>query len=155
MTEESKPIQPESSRLPKLKVQVWVYRISALIGLEVLLLRLRADRGGYWQPVTGGVEVGEGLEVAALREAQEETGLEFENGIESLKYEFKFYSPRQERECEEHVFALRTKSVGSVVRLDPREHVDSCWVAAADAAAQLKHLSNREGLLRLIAARSK
>jgi 8-oxo-dGTP pyrophosphatase MutT (NUDIX family)/GNAT superfamily N-acetyltransferase len=47
---------------------------------DILLLSsldpLRPDRGPYWFAVGGGVEKGESLEEAALREVHEETGLE-------------------------------------------------------------------------------
>lgn len=42
---------------------------------RVLLLRRTEAKGGFWQPVTGRVEVGERPDRAALRELQEETGL--------------------------------------------------------------------------------
>jgi lipoyl(octanoyl) transferase len=42
-------------------------------GAKVLLLRRTAERGGFWQPVTGRVEAGETPTRAASREAREET----------------------------------------------------------------------------------
>ena len=40
-----------------------------------LLLRRCADHGGFWHPVSGGVEAGETPEQAVRREVLEETGL--------------------------------------------------------------------------------
>jgi 8-oxo-dGTP pyrophosphatase MutT (NUDIX family) len=42
---------------------------------EYLLLRRVPGRGGFWQGITGGVEEGEDLAGAALRELAEEAGL--------------------------------------------------------------------------------
>ena len=159
------PLRASSSRDPseklcysignemKLKVQVWIYREDRQGSLEVLLLRLKPERGGYWQPVTGGVDPGEELSEAALREAQEETGLRFSRKPESLDFQFKFYSPRHESQCEEHVFALQAATSSGAVRLDPHEHVDSRWLNALVARTELKHVSNLEGLDHLLAAR--
>jgi dATP pyrophosphohydrolase len=131
----------------KLKVQVWIYRKTGDGPVEVLLLKLNPERGSYWQPVTGGVEPGEKVEDAALREAREETGLDFKAKPQALDYVFRFYSPRQERECEEHVFALQARA--GKVTLDPHEHVESRWVLASEAEKELRHPSNAEGLRRL------
>lgn len=47
---------------------------------RVLVVRRAADRPapGYWTPVTGGVEPGESLEEACVREVAEEVGLRVE-----------------------------------------------------------------------------
>ena len=47
------------------KVQVWIYRKASGTPsqgpVEVLILKLTPERGGFWQPVTGGVEEGEDI----------------------------------------------------------------------------------------------
>jgi dATP pyrophosphohydrolase len=140
----------------KLKVQVWIYRENPRGTLEVLLLRLKPARGGYWQPVTGGVERDEDLKTAALREAREETGLAFVKKPEPLDFKFRYYSDRHESDCEEHVFALQAPagSASDELKLDPHEHVESQWLRAKAASCELKHPSNRDGLERLIAKHS-
>ena len=46
---------------------------------KVLLLRTNKKRGQIWQNVTGTVEKKESMMTGALREAQEETGLDFDD----------------------------------------------------------------------------
>ncbi|MBW2982846.1 NUDIX pyrophosphatase [Candidatus Woesearchaeota archaeon] len=44
-------------------------------GIEFLLLKRTPKKGGFWQPVSGGLEEGETLRQALLRELVEECGL--------------------------------------------------------------------------------
>ena len=58
-------------------VECWVFRVSPSAGVEILLIRRATHRifPGLWQCVTGGIEPGERVPEAALREVREETGL--------------------------------------------------------------------------------
>ena len=56
---------------------------------RVLTLERPPEKGGFWQIVTGRIEPGESPAEAALREAREETGLQFER-VQSLDYEHSF-----------------------------------------------------------------
>ena len=127
------------------KVQVWIHRANpfALDGEAlVLLLRLREERGGYWQPVTGGVDPGETLEIAAMREAGEETGLVFRGAPRDLHVSFTYENARGR--FEEHGFGL--EAVTDLVTLDPREHVEYQWVGLSEASSLVHHASNRDVL---------
>lgn len=131
----------------KQKVQVWIFSPSQG-GSEprFLILRTLPARGGFWQPVTGGVEPGEELAAAALREAQEETGLSFQTVPVPLGQPFEY--ERKEVLFEEHGFSvsLGQKEGGSLpaIRLDGREHDAWEWVSYRDARARLKFDSNRQ-----------
>ncbi len=126
----------------KYKVQVWIY-CHQLRSTQFLLLKTRPDRGGFWQPITGSVEEGESLEQAALREAQEETGIAISGGIYSIGRPFEFESRGQK--IREYSFALDVSEQGSFlvsVKVDPSEHVDFKWVSAQDASSLLGYPSN-------------
>jgi 8-oxo-dGTP pyrophosphatase MutT (NUDIX family) len=58
-------------------IECWVFRVTDGGALEILLIRRAAHRifPGLWQCVTGGVETGELVPAAAMREVHEETGL--------------------------------------------------------------------------------
>jgi dATP pyrophosphohydrolase len=58
-------------------VECLVFRVPEPGRIEHLLIRRADDRifPGIWQPVTGGIERGERVPLAALREVEEETGL--------------------------------------------------------------------------------
>lgn len=57
-------------------VECWPFRVSTTGDLEILLIRRAPDRifPGLWQCVTGGIDPGERVALAALRELEEETG---------------------------------------------------------------------------------
>jgi len=59
-------------------------------GAEVLILHRSPAQGGYWHVVAGGVEPGETVAAAAVRELREETGLAAEAvaGVEVVEYAY-------------------------------------------------------------------
>ena len=120
----------------KAKVQVWIRRRSPSGGAwQVLLLLTRPDRGGFWQPVTGAVEAGESLTQAALREATEETGIQFIEQPRMLGIEFAFRD-RWGNDAQETAFELEAPP-DSNIKTDPSEHVESIWLTLEEAAPRL------------------
>lgn len=132
------------------KVQVWIYSEKAgEKGRDprFLLLLMRPDRGGFWQPVTGGVEKNEALVDAALREAGEETGFEFTMAARPIGRSFEF--ERRERRVRETGFVLSVEGEPTP-KLDVREHVGFAWVDLASAFRLLAFRSNQEMLEALV-----
>jgi 8-oxo-dGTP pyrophosphatase MutT (NUDIX family) len=103
--------------------------------LEVLLLRRGPHRifPGLWQCVTGGVEPGERVPAAAMREVEEETGL----GPDDVEAWFDldqvapFYDEGADGVVVSAIFAARVRH-GAQPRLSA-EHDALRWVAAAEA----------------------
>ena len=128
----------------RLKVQVWIcLKDAKKNSWRVLLLQTKPERGGFWQPVTGGVNDGEALPAAALREASEESGIRFASAPESLDYEFSFQYG--DVKFIEHAFMLKIEGEQlepPVIRLDPNEHFDSRWVRPVEAFEMLEYKSN-------------
>jgi 8-oxo-dGTP pyrophosphatase MutT (NUDIX family) len=126
-------------------VECWVFRVvppaspgdvrSDAERLEILLVRRAGHRifPGLWQCVTGGVEPGERIPAAAMREVQEETGLgpaEIE-AFYDLDQVAPFYDEGTDAVVVSAIFAAR-------IRPDARareswEHDGLQWVAAVDA----------------------
>ena len=124
--------------------------------LEVLLLD-RADHPGFWQSVTGSQHPGEELRETAIREVQEETGIEagrFDLEAWNLQNVYEIYPVWRHRYAPgvthntEHVFGLRLP--GRVpVAVAPREHLAAAWLPWREAAERVFSWSNRNAILKL------
>ena len=124
-------------------------------GLDVLLIE-RADHPGYWQSVTGSLDLeDEPLDVTARREVFEETGI---TGGElrdwGLRNVYEIYPVWRHRygpgvtHNTEHVFGLRVPT-GTAVALNPREHLAHAWLPFREAADRCFSPSNAEAILQL------
>jgi 8-oxo-dGTP pyrophosphatase MutT (NUDIX family) len=126
-------------------IECWVFRVvppsdagdarTDADRLEILLIRRAPDRifPGLWQCVTGGIEPGERVPLAALREVREETGLG-DDDIEvfyDLDQVAPFYDEGADAVVTSAIFAVRVRP-GTAVRVS-KEHDGARWVPAADA----------------------
>jgi len=104
-----------------------------------LLLKLIDERKGHWQNVTGKIDEGESFDEGALREAEEESGLQLENIVEmiDLKIEHNFIDFRN-RDCRERAFLVVMNSRWDV-KIDPHEHQDFKWVPLQDIKRDCVH----------------
>ena len=135
--------------------------ISALIlihtkDLKVLIME-RADKVGFWQSVTGSLELGETPIEAAIREVYEETGLDVKqynlqdwhasNVYEIYPHWRHRYAPGVV-ENTEHLFGLELPSQ-LPIKLAPDEHVRFEWVDWREAAKRVFSWTNVDALKRL------
>ncbi|HUP58175.1 MAG TPA: NUDIX domain-containing protein [Bdellovibrionota bacterium] len=136
---------PRSLSVARKKVQVWIHTERPGSERRFLLLKLRRERGGFWQPVTGGVEKGERSLAAAARESDEESSLTFDGAPIPVDHSFVFR--KGEQSFVETVFRRQVIAGRSgVLKLDPNEHIQSEWVSAKEALARLSFDSNRDAL---------
>lgn len=126
-------------------IECWVFRVAPPAGphdarpdaarLEILLIRRAPHRifPGLWQCVTGGIEPGEAVPAAAMREVLEETGLgpaEIERFYD-LDQVAPFYDEGADAVVVSAIFAARVRP-GAEPR-ESWEHDGLRWVPAADA----------------------
>jgi len=119
-------------------------------GTEVLLLLRSAEKGGFWQLVTGRREAGESAAAAAAREVAEETGQSL--SVRSLHYRHAFAlgeaSPPQV--AEEEAFTALWPGA-SPVHLGP-EHAEFAWVSVPEALRRLPFAGLRRAVERATSA---
>ncbi len=135
--------------------------VSALVlihtnDLQVLIME-RADKAGYWQSVTGSLEQGETPIQAAIREVQEETGLDatqydLQDWQASNIYEIyphwrHRYAPDVTHNTE-HLFGLELPSP-LPIKLAPDEHLRYEWVDWREAAKRVFSWTNIDALSKL------
>jgi 8-oxo-dGTP pyrophosphatase MutT (NUDIX family) len=117
-------------------VECWVFRVVPPDdAVEILLIRRAPDRifPGLWQCVTGGVETGETVPAAAIREVREETGLGPEE-IEAyydLDQVAPFYDEGPDAVVVSAIFAARARP--DAVPRASHEHDGLRWVPADEA----------------------
>ncbi len=133
-------------------VECWIFRLPESGGVEVLLIRRSASRifPGLWQCVTGGLEAGERVPMAALREVSEEVAFgpaEIE-AFYDLDQVNQFYDEGPDAVVAAATFAIRVRS-DATPRLS-HEHDAARWMAAAEAARVAVWPSYRRTIERIV-----
>ena len=148
--------------MPRFKIPESVLVVIHTPDLRVLLIN-RADAPGFWQSVTGSKDqADEPLDLTAVREVREETGIDcapgtalhagladwnVENVYDIYPRWLHRYAPGVTRNTE-HVFGLCVPA-GTAVTLDPREHTAFRWLPWREAADACFSPSNAEAILLL------
>ena len=132
------------------KIPISVLVVIHTTDLLVLLIE-RTDRPGFWQSVTGSLDAeDEPLEVTAVREVEEETGIDarlypLRNWNKQNQFEiFTRWSGRfapGTTHNTEHVFSLELPAPLPVT-LAPKEHMQYLWLPWQEAAEKCFSWSN-------------
>uniref|UniRef100_B1XS36 NUDIX hydrolase n=1 Tax=Polynucleobacter necessarius subsp. necessarius (strain STIR1) TaxID=452638 RepID=B1XS36_POLNS len=146
-----------------MKIPISVLVVIYKSNRDVLLIE-RADRAGFWQSVTGSLDVAdEDLALAAAREVFEETGIAIDllpqDALQNMHHQIDYeiypewrfrYAPGVIRNTE-HWFSLEVPD-GTPIKLAPREHVAYEWLPYQEAAKKCFSPSNGEAILKLFSA---
>lgn len=153
---------PLFTSMPEFKIPESVLVVIYSSEMEVLLIE-RADKQGFWQSVTGSKDaIDEPLIETAIREVQEETGLQIGSQrvpIENLhnwqlSNVYEIYPVWRHRYAPgithntEHVFGLLIPR-DHPITLAAREHVQYQWLPWQAAAELCFSPSNAEAILQL------
>jgi dATP pyrophosphohydrolase len=139
------------------KIPISVLVVIHTVDLQVLLIE-RADRPGFWQSVTGSKDAeDEPLEVTAVREVREETGLDAtryplrnwhkQNQFEIFSHWSGRWAPGTTHNLE-HVFSLELPAALPVT-LAPKEHLQYVWLPWQEAAEKCFSWSNVDAIREL------
>jgi 8-oxo-dGTP pyrophosphatase MutT (NUDIX family) len=133
-------------------VECWIYRQPPGGDLEFLLIRRAPGRifAGLWQCVTGGLEPGERVPMAALREVREEIGfgpVEIE-AFYDLDQVTQFYDEGPDAIVAGALFAVRVRP-GAEPALS-HEHDGYRWVAREEALRLAVWPTYRETIDRIL-----
>ncbi|HHY69770.1 MAG TPA: NUDIX pyrophosphatase [Firmicutes bacterium] len=132
----------------RINVQVFVFCKAP--SFKVLILKRTPNRSGYWQPVCGGVDSGEELIEAALREVVEETGIENVKSIIDLEYTFTYKESKNGvlMHMQDFCFAVEVENIVDIKLSD--EHEEYKWCSYSEAKAYLKWEHNLIALEKLM-----
>jgi len=115
-------------------------------GTRWVLLIVHRSMSGHprWTLPKGGVEPGETVEQAALREVREETGhgAAVVHSLGTIAYTFVWRPDRIRYHKQVHYFMMRWDGLPPTDRDDEAEHVE--WVPYAVALLRLAHRNERE-----------
>ena len=133
-------------------VECWIFRVPEPGRVEILLIRRSASRifPGLWQCVTGGLEAGERVPGAALRELREEVGFgtaEIE-AFYDLDQVTQFYDEGSDAILSAAAFAVRVRA-DAAFRLS-HEHDGGRWMSSGEAASLVVWPSYRGTIERII-----
>ena len=115
--------------------------------LIFLILKRNPQKGGFWQPITGGVEENETFEEAAIREISEEVGITENVKLIDIDYSFEFLEENIMHF--EKVFGLELSSMQKITLSE--EHTEFKWVEGQVAIKQfLKYPGNKDGFKKVM-----
>jgi 8-oxo-dGTP pyrophosphatase MutT (NUDIX family) len=124
----------------KVELIVFVRQPNAL---SFLLLKRTPEDGGFWQPITGTLEIDESIRQCISRELQEETGigkvLNMSEEIHRFSWQKKDYT------VVEMVYGVEVSH--QKITLSPEEHSEYRWCSFDEAIMLLEKENNKNAFL--------
>jgi dihydroneopterin triphosphate diphosphatase len=128
-----------------IKAEVILY---ALVNGEykfLIIKRVPAD-GGFWQPLTEGLEEGETIEECLKRGIKEELGIETTIKVTERIWSFSWENKRGEPNID-LVYGVEL-SIDEKVTINPAEHSEYKWCSFNEAIKLLEKDSNKEAFMK-------
>lgn len=111
--------------------------------LSFLLLKRTLKDGGFWQPITGTLEMDESIRQCMLRELQEETGIGKVFNISEEIHRFSWQ--KKDYTVVEMVYGVEVTD--RKVTLSPEEHSEYRWCSFDEAMMLLEKENNKNAFL--------
>lgn len=141
-------------RLP-IQVEAIVFKKEGS-GIEYLLLKRTASRGGFWQPISGGLDnTDQTLQNGVYRELKEETNIHKDEVVRVIdgvhSFEFEGMVEGKKVIQKEEVFGVEVKPDVNIRlgRTEYKEHDEYKWASFEIALDLLKWPENKEALKKL------
>jgi len=117
--------------------------------IQYLIAKRTPIHGGFWQPITGGLEEGETRIEALKREIREETGIKnIGRIIEDVDY-FEFSNVQMSTHLiKAYVYGVEIFPNEKIV-IDEREHCEFKWCSFQEALRLMKWKEEKEALKKL------
>ncbi|MFX1575070.1 MAG: NUDIX pyrophosphatase [Promethearchaeota archaeon] len=113
------------------RINVQVFLFTRNPEFKVLILKRTKEKGGFWQPISGGIEKGEKIYDTIKREVFEETGIQDIIRIFDLNYSFIFKAPISRKLMKDICFSVELDKI-SDVKLS-NEHNEYKWCSEKEA----------------------
>ncbi len=119
--------------IERTNVQVFLFTRNPF---KTLVLKRSQERGGFWQPITGGIEEGESTNDTIKREVFEETGFQDIEKLYNLDYTFTYKAPISRKWMKDICFGVLIDNIFEVCLSD--EHEEYIWCNEKETKQILK-----------------
>lgn len=122
-----------------IKIQSIVYN-KGVDELKVLLLKRSPEDGGFWQTITGTLEINESILDSRIRELKEETGIEEVSFSDEI---YRFSWTKKDYTVVELVYAAEVFSLDVAIS---SEHTEYLWLPIDEAIEKVEKQNTKDSL---------